>query len=697
MPPKAPRTQGKQKPQDEGREESLQAVVLADTYETRFLPFTREQPRCLLPLANTPLIEYTLEFLAGAGVEEVYLCCGSQTEQLEKYLSSSKWKLSSSPLKNLVLLKSDATSIGDAMRDIDSRGLITGDFLLVSGDVVSNVSIQPALAQHRGRREKEKDAIMTMVLREAGVNHRTKARSCRPVFVVDPTRDRCLHYEDIKASATNSQPVTLDPDLLSGHAEIDVREDLIDCNIDICTPDVLSLWSDNFDYQSLRTSFLFGVLKDYELNGKTIHVHIIADQYAARVQSLAAYDAISKDIAGRWSYPLCPDSNRLQDQTFRYTREGNYQEKGVILSKTSRVTNRCVLGQATTIAEGATLRESTLGRGCRIGRNVVVEGSYLWSDVVVGENSTIKNAILANGVVIGNGCSIDSGALISYNVRIADGTTISGPKKVILPDTRRMGHAASTSVAGERGGEDYEYLASSDEESDSSDLMYRNLQASASSASVSTLQSEDSEFELEDTARRASFVSETSDESAANKDFYIEATANILEGLQKEEPLDTITLELNSFRMSVDASQHEVRRAVASAFTRRIANLESGGSAARDAVHRVFSHYKTLVERTIFDKESDTKPDQIDFLLCVQKELVNRDKGANLMLFIAKEAYDLELVEEDGILQWWADQRSSDGEMVRIRALTQAFITFLEDAEEEDESEEDEDKDEDDG
>ena len=578
------------------------------------------------------------------------------------------------------------------MRDIDSRGLITGDFLLVSGDVVSNVSIQPAVAQHRGRREKEKDAIMTMVLREAGVNHRTKTRSCRPVFVIDPTRDRCLHYEDIKASAINSQPVTLDPDLLSGHAEIDIREDLIDCNIDICTPDVLSLWSDNFDYQSLRTSFLFGVLKDYELNGKTIHVYIIADQYAARVQSLAAYDAISKDIAGRWSYPLCPDSNRLQDQTFRYTRERNYQEKGVILSKTSRITNRCVLGQATTIREGATVGESTLGRRCHIGRNVVVEGSYLWDDVVVGANSTIKNAILANGVVVGNGCSIDSGALISYNVRVANGTTISGPKKIVLSHTRRTGHAASTSLTDE-GGEDYEYLISSDEESDSSDLVYRNPQASASSASVSTLQSEDSEFELEDTARRASFVSETSDESAPNKDFYIEATANILEGLQKEEPLDTITLELNSFRMSVDASQHEVRRAVASAFTKRIANLESGGSAARDAVHRIFSNYKSLVERTIFDKKSDKKPDQIDFLLGVQKELVPRDKGANLMLFIAKEAYDQELVEEDGILQWWADQRSSDGDMARIRALTQAFITFLEDAEEEeDESEEDEDE-----
>jgi translation initiation factor eIF-2B subunit epsilon len=44
--------------------------------------------QCLLPLANTPLIEYTLEFLASAGVEEVILYCGNHTEMVEEYLRS---------------------------------------------------------------------------------------------------------------------------------------------------------------------------------------------------------------------------------------------------------------------------------------------------------------------------------------------------------------------------------------------------------------------------------------------------------------------------------------------------------------------------------------------------------------------------------------------------------------------------------
>ena len=56
------------KVQDVDFEDRLQAVVLTESFEDRFQPLTTVKPRCLLPLANTPLIEYTLEFLVTAGV-----------------------------------------------------------------------------------------------------------------------------------------------------------------------------------------------------------------------------------------------------------------------------------------------------------------------------------------------------------------------------------------------------------------------------------------------------------------------------------------------------------------------------------------------------------------------------------------------------------------------------------------------------
>lgn len=40
-------------------------------------------------------------------------------------------------------------SLGDVLRDVDAKSLVRSDFLLVTGDVVSNISIEAALEEHR--------------------------------------------------------------------------------------------------------------------------------------------------------------------------------------------------------------------------------------------------------------------------------------------------------------------------------------------------------------------------------------------------------------------------------------------------------------------------------------------------------------------------------------------------------------------
>jgi translation initiation factor eIF-2B subunit epsilon len=60
------------------------------------------------------------------------------------------------------------------MRDIYTHGIITGDFVLVSGDLVSNVRIDEVVRLHRERRRVNKDMLMTMVVKESGTRHRTR-------------------------------------------------------------------------------------------------------------------------------------------------------------------------------------------------------------------------------------------------------------------------------------------------------------------------------------------------------------------------------------------------------------------------------------------------------------------------------------------------------------------------------------------
>lgn len=73
-----------------------------------------------------------------------------------------------------IVTAKETFSPGDAMRDIYTHGIITGDFILVAGDLVSNVRIDEVVRAHKERRRTNKDAIMTMVVKESGARHRTR-------------------------------------------------------------------------------------------------------------------------------------------------------------------------------------------------------------------------------------------------------------------------------------------------------------------------------------------------------------------------------------------------------------------------------------------------------------------------------------------------------------------------------------------
>jgi translation initiation factor eIF-2B subunit epsilon len=62
-----------------------------------------------------------------------------------------------------VIVSTACKSAGEAMREIEQKDIIKGNFVLVSGDVVSNMDLGAAMRAHRARADKDKNAIMTMV------------------------------------------------------------------------------------------------------------------------------------------------------------------------------------------------------------------------------------------------------------------------------------------------------------------------------------------------------------------------------------------------------------------------------------------------------------------------------------------------------------------------------------------------------
>ncbi|KFY82059.1 hypothetical protein V500_10856 [Pseudogymnoascus sp. VKM F-4518 (FW-2643)] len=694
------------------REETFQAVVLTDSFETRFLPFSLERPRCLLPIGNTPMIDYTLEFLSFNGIREVIVYCTAHTFEVEAYLLASKWNPATSfasPFSSLEFIHSQSTSYGDAMRMIDSRGIITGDFLLTYADVVSNLPIGPILQKHRTRRTEDKNAIMTVVTRYGGPGqHRAKPKAVVPVFVNNPRKVRILHYDEM-TPFDERKYIDLPVEVLE-EPEFEMRGDLIDTGIDICTPDVLALWSESFDAEKPRSQFLHNILKDYELNGKTIHIEIVDKHYAARASTLQLYDCVSKDILGRWTFPMIPDNNWVIDQKYSRGAGGIIKEDGVILARSCKVGKKTVLGRATSIGDGTVISNSIIGRRCQIGKNVVIEDSYIWDDVVVEDSAHIKKSIIASEAAIGKSAAILEGALISYSVRIGSNTTVKAGERITRAKRKREDVEgeplarvpADTSIVGE-GGDGYAYEDTEEDEKDAcrdllSTLIYSTAHLNLAEDSFSQIGSDagSDEDEAEARSRHSSFASAVSDDEASGdessgQNFHKDAVADVFKTLSESGDFHNTRVEFTSLRLSNNATDHHMHRAIAVGFIKRIVQLIEGGAEPLKAVKQTLAQEGATAFLSDVALGRDKRVgDQADLLTSFQKDLCNREKGEAVLFSLCKEFYDLEVIEEEGFEAWWKDPKGSETEhMRRVRVMAGGFIAWLEDAEEEDSDDED--------
>jgi translation initiation factor eIF-2B subunit epsilon len=365
---------------------------------------------------------------------QVFVFCCSHAAQIEAYLRKSRW-LSQPSFAVHTIVSTDCLSVGEALRLVDQRNVVRGDFILVSGDTVSNMSLTAVLAEHRARRAKDKLAILTMVTKKVSAKHRAvRLGEHTLTLALDPNSGQLLHYEEGAGDASSA--VSLEASLFSEHARVHVRTDLLDCHIDVCAPEVLFLFTDNFDYQHMRRDFVAGTLLERELGNK-IHVHELAGEYAARVHNLRTYDAVARDILQRWAYPFVPDANWLPrgaapPPSYAYGRRNMYKEEGVVVARSADIGADTVLGTGTSVGEFALVRKSVVGRGCSIGMRACIDGCHLMDGCVIGDHVRANGALICEGAVIHPGAVIEPGAVVSFNVVIGKGFHVGANVRLSL-------------------------------------------------------------------------------------------------------------------------------------------------------------------------------------------------------------------------------------------------------------------------
>ncbi|KAI9498624.1 nucleotide-diphospho-sugar transferase [Zychaea mexicana] len=701
MPPKKRNTQ--QRGEGDG-EEPFQAVILADTYDDQFLPISNEMPRCLMPLCNIPLIEYTLEALAITDVQEVFIVCTTHIDKIKEYFEQSSWLQPHSPLSVQIVQSPEAMSVGDAMRELDARQLITNDFILTFGDLVSNIKLDKIMETHRARKKTDKHSIMTMVLKEAARIHTSRAKDDSSVFVLDPNNNQCLFYEPVQALPRKAR-IEVSPEVFENHAQFEFRNDLVDPFLDICSVEVPALFTENFDWQKLRSDFVHGILTS-DILGKRIYTEIISEPYVARIQNEQLYSTVSNHVLNRWVFPIVPETNLHQNDNYQFLRGNIYNASDVILSRSCIIDENVQIGSGSVIGENSRIANSVIGRNCSIGDNIVLDGAYIWDNVTIFANSVVTRSILANNVTLMDNTTVRDGCIISTDVTLGPDEDVPKYSRLSLQPQPKTSIFADDSDEEEEA-KDQPVLSNNNHPDvyfwterggDDDDVDIRNINLGSLAYDMADLKINDGE--LSDSASEVGEVSDDEDDHSDNDiagsfgagwdtqgasklaEFKKEVAQTIERSLTEKHTVDETSLEITGLRMAHNGTYDQVREVM-------IPMLLDHVDVSKNAV----GNMRAMLEKwsPVISKGLE---DQVHVLRIFQRHCAETDALSKLFVGILQILYNEDIVEEESVLRWYASDASKNGSSaeVKLRERAAKFVDWLQEAEEES-SDDDEDSD----
>ncbi len=111
---------------------------------------------------------------------------------------------------------------------------------------------------------------------------------------------------------------------------MEVRHDLVDTEICIISKDVLSYFTDNFDYATLQGDFINSINSSEVIDDRILAYEVKGNSYYAMVADPRIYGEVSSDVIKRQVYPLVLDSKILcPDNNYKFASINKYFDSGV--------------------------------------------------------------------------------------------------------------------------------------------------------------------------------------------------------------------------------------------------------------------------------------------------------------------------------------------------------------------------------
>ncbi|CAK71397.1 unnamed protein product (macronuclear) [Paramecium tetraurelia] len=359
------------------------AVILADNYDNQFNHLTNTLPKSLFPFVDDLIIEHQINWLSKNEIDQIIILY--RNEKIAEYFNNRKRlgrKTQNIQLINIL----DSKSSGDALRELYSHGIIQQDFLLLFGDVITNISLKDAINKYHDQRKEDKMNILLMVAHQ-GIQQYEEERF---LYVLE-NDDKLFQLIDLqqKQIKFNKKHITLTKGMPCKYV---IRSNLIESGIYICNRDVLKSFQENFMWAEIKEDFIKYMTTTSDIQEEKIHLYIAPKtQVCQRIFHPQSYHNACLKYLSRFFFPYCPQQQYYVD-FFKYFA-GRVDQK-------SKISDQCFIGQNTDVKPKVTITKSIIGKNCKLGIGCEIINSILWDNIEVDDNIIIKDCIVASGCKI---------------------------------------------------------------------------------------------------------------------------------------------------------------------------------------------------------------------------------------------------------------------------------------------------------
>jgi mannose-1-phosphate guanylyltransferase len=336
----------------------MQALILVGGEGTRLRPLTSTVPKPVVPLVDRPFIAYMLEWLTRHDVDDVIMSCGFLATSVRNVLGDG----SAYGVRLRFVEEPEPRGTAGALKYAED--FLAERFLMLNGDVLSDMDLSAQIAQHEAT-----GATATLAL----------------VGVADPSAYGLVRIDErhaVKGFLEKPSADQIDTNLISAGAYVLERSIL-----DLIEPDR------NVSIEREIWPQLVG-------NGLYAYAH---EAYWLDIGTPETYLKASSDILEGFV------------QTGPVQRIG----RDCVIAPDAHVGSTVVLGDGVAVGPGSRVERAVVLQGSIIGEHCQLEDCIVAAGARIGHGT-----VISDGAVLGEGVTVGRDNVLTHGIRVFPGTEI---------------------------------------------------------------------------------------------------------------------------------------------------------------------------------------------------------------------------------------------------------------------------------